>query len=125
MKPRHDAFGTKKGTTSMKTMSLTRWIVPMAGVIACACPVFSAFAEEVLGPMAGAGGVMRDAERRALAPATAPAEKSIPQVAAPKKSEKASTPASGKVLGPVAAVKVNGSKEFGRASCRERVYSGV
>ena len=70
------------------------------------------YAQETLGPMAGTGGVMRDAERRALAPLpTKEAGKAAPSVqtdasAAPQDESSKAT------LGVIETVKVFGSVEF-------------
>ena len=97
----------------MRSISLVKMLGSYMPVVLGALVAASAYAEEGLEPMAGTGGPMRDAERRALAPAIPKAEKKVPSL---NVAEKASAPSpsaeSDKVLGPIEAVKVNGSKEF-------------
>ena len=90
--------------------------VSMGGLLASAWVLFAAVAaygdDAGLGPMAGTGGIMRDAERRALAPAAVPVDKSVPAIQASNTSEKKSSSASGAKIGPIEAIRINGSKEF-------------
>ena len=69
--------------------------------------------KEVLGPMSGAGGVMRDAERRVLAPATPTHDKATPDISVTTgRNERNARGTSSDLIGPIEAIKVNGSKEF-------------
>jgi len=94
---------TSKGFRHMASVSA------MLTVLAVPC---SSCAEEVLGPMSGAGGIMRDAERRALAPTEAAPKKEAPAISGAKKPEVVPANKTGKVLGPIEAIKINGSREF-------------
>jgi len=80
-----------------------------AASIVFVCPVVHA--EEILGPMAGAGGVMRDAERRAQAPVPTKEPTEILAIV-PAAQLSAEEAAAARVLGPVAAVTAYGSTEF-------------
>ena len=88
--------------------------------------MLSAFAEEALGPMSGTGGVMRDAERRALAPTTQTVNKHVPKIDVAQKADKAYKASSGAVLGPIAAIKIHGSKEFAeREGLAEKILAEI
>ena len=100
----------KKGDQMIMTARIR--VVSMSlgiGFIVCGGMLY---AQETLGPMAGTGGVMRDAERRALAPLpTKEAGKASPSVqtdasAAPQDESSKAT------LGVIETVKVFGSVEF-------------
>ena len=87
--------------------------VPMAGMVACVFAASAVAVEDGLEPMAGTGGVMRDAERRALKPVVAPKEaKKLPEAKDAAKSDPNLDAVKGRVIGPIAAVKVFGSTEF-------------
>lgn len=85
----------------------------IAALMTCAF-AFCAGAEDELGPMAGTGGVMRDAERRALGPvASGESDAPVPDL----KPADAQQPSQidrlrAKVLGPIVDVEVLGSVEF-------------
>ena len=80
------------------------------------------YAQEVLGPMAGSGGVMRDAERRALAPVpTKEADRLPPSVQTGVSAERQDE-SSKEVLGVIETVKVFGSVEFAE---REELSSKI
>lgn len=99
--------------TRMRIVSLSRRIVPIVGMIVCFCHALHAQAEEALGPMAGTGGVMRDAERRAIAPQMpSAAKKAAPDIRAGNTAEKAASATSEAVLGPIEAIAINGSRDF-------------
>ena len=92
---------------------LTSGVMPMVAAIVCAVASMAAIAEDGLGPMAGAGGVMRDAERRALTPVVAPKEaKALPAANDTAKPDHKLDAVKGRVIGPIAAIKVFGSTEF-------------
>ena len=82
------------------------------GVVFSAALVPMALGEEALGPMAGTGGVMRDAERRALAPAQAQPDRKIPEVKAAAPESSGSTAQTGKVIGEIETVSILGSTAF-------------
>lgn len=98
---------------------LMHQLLAVAGVFCCV----SADAAESIGSMAGTGGVMRDAERRALSPAT-PAKdgQAAAGVAAGTPSVALSPEVSSKVIGPVAAVRIFGSTAFAE---REEISTKV
>ena len=52
----------------MDSTTLFRRMAVLCGIGFVAYCGMSLYAQEAIGPMAGTGGVMRDAERRALAP---------------------------------------------------------
>ena len=107
----------------MRTSKVFRHVASVSAILTVLAVPYSSRAEEVLGPMAGTGGVMRDAERRALAPTEAAAPKSNnPAISVAKKPEVADVKKTGKVLGPIEAVKINGSKEFAE---RERLAERI
>lgn len=85
------------------------------------CGVLSAFtagpsvlkAEEALEPMAGTGGVMRDAERRAVTPAAARKPAAAPNIKTGKTDEDPRLKAvAKKELGPISMVRFYGAAEF-------------
>ena len=85
-----------------------------------------AIAEEGLGELSGAGGVMRDAERRAIAPvASRPTTTPAGVVtAAPKTTETAGAAGNGLTVGPIRHVAVKGSVEFAeREQIAERLLA--
>ena len=113
----------------MRTVVLAERAAVLSCLVALAAP--AARAEDALGPMAGTGGVLRDAERRALAPAvepSAPGEAPAPPAeAAPVEADaKPAAPekesAGSRVLGPVSAVAVSGSREF---AAKERIAERI
>ena len=65
-----------------------------------------------VGELSGTGGVMRDAERRAMTPAPAREGKKAPEISAGNVAEQKLGPVADKTVGAVAAVKVVGSREF-------------
>lgn len=97
----------------MRTVFWTgRAAVPFAAVL-CMCAGASAHADDELGSMAGTGGVMRDAERRAM-PRT-PSGDAARLVAEPPKTGEDSPPADPadlRKLGPVSSVTLLGATEF-------------
>ncbi len=98
--------------TTMKTVCLSERVALALALAICAS--VSADAEDGLGEMSGAGGIMRDAERRALAPATVgrdtPKEAKLPGAADERQAE--ADPADSRVLGHVSSVRFLGSAEF-------------
>ena len=97
----------------MKKSMLKSRIVPLVGTFACAVAAMTAAAEDGLGPMAGAGGVMRDAERRVLTPVGKPKEaKELPVAEGVSKPEPKLEGVKGATIGQIAAIKVFGSTEF-------------
>lgn len=89
-----------------------RFMMPCAAM----CIVLSLCADtsSPLGPMAGAGGVMRDAERRVMTPVPAPADDKAPKVesSAASNDDENRVAKSSKVVGPVDAVQIFGSIDF-------------
>ena len=88
---------------------------PLFCVIVGLCALLSVLADGQLEPMAGAGGVIRDAERRALArPKPVKKDKSVPDV----KQDSANVPSpiqkdvESKIVGPISNVRVFGSTAF-------------
>ena len=79
------------------------------------------YAQEALGPMAGTGGVMRDAERRALAPVPTKDAGTIPSLRTGGGAEPQDA-SSQEVLGVIETVQVFGSIEFAE---REEVSSKI
>lgn len=77
----------------------------LAGLTVCA-------EETALEPMAGTGGVMRDAERRALGGVPEKDAKKVADVLPGQKADEAPRPGDDKPLGEIAAVKVFGSTAF-------------
>ena len=91
-----------------------------AAVFLCTCQLS---ADEVLGPMAGAGGVMRDAERRALAPSAPANDRSVPDISVPRGSrEQGGHPQSSAVIGPIVGIRVNGTQN---PAVRDEVAEGL
>ena len=90
----------------------------------CACTVrfcfFAAFslsvanlrAQDGLEPMAGAGGVMQDAERRALKPVQTKQGNSLPTVVTSDPATNRYTGADAKKIGVIAGVRILGSVKF-------------
>ena len=72
----------------------------------------TAFADEAIGPMAGAGGVLRDAERRALSAVPKKDPGASPTITSEDRPKAASTASDGKKLGAIENVKFFGSTEF-------------
>ena len=71
------------------------------------------FAQEGLEPMSGAGGVMRDAERRVLTPVVIPSDRNIPEVnAGPENADDDHAAKSARIVGPVDSVEIFGSIDF-------------
>ena len=89
-----------------------RAAVPFAAVL-CMCAGASAHADDELGSMAGTGGVMRDAERRAM-PRTPSGDAARPVAEPPKTGEDSppADPADLRKLGPVSSVTLLGATEF-------------
>ena len=80
-------------------------------------------AEEGLAPMSGAGGVFRDAERRALTPAPVREPSAVPKALPPPKANAESAdPAARRVIGPISKIRIHGSTAFAE---RERVAEGI
>ena len=105
----------------MDSITLFRRMVVLCGISFVAYGGMSLYAQEALGPMAGTGGVMRDAERRALAPVPTKDAGKVPSpqtggVAEPQDAS------SQKVLGVIETVQVFGSIEFAE---REEVSSKI
>ena len=96
----------------MRSVSLVRmpglYLFMVIGVVAWT----SSYAEDGLGPMAGTGGQMRDAERRVLG--TLPKKEALGQadVISAQKPEEQSKPGDEKVIGEIASINVFGSTEF-------------
>lgn len=90
---------------------------PVLSFVALLCctatlPFSSVRAEDVIGPMAGTGGVLRDAERRAL-PATPQKDPAaVSAIVSAERPKTAAPAADGSVLGEIEAVKFFGSTDF-------------
>jgi len=84
-------------------------------ILASGCICGLVAAEEALGPMAGTGGVMRDAERRAVAAPPADSGRKTPEVAKPPVEDKKSAE-DATAIGPVKSVRVLGDVEFAQRS---------
>lgn len=82
----------------------------LAGALALACA--ASFAEGTLEPMAGAGGVLRDAERRVLGKLPTKAGTAPADVLPEQKLSERLKAVEGKVIGPIEAITVHGSTEF-------------
>lgn len=101
---------------------------PVGALLVAAFAATSSYAEEPLGPMAGTGGIMRDAERRAVAlPDVPPPEAPQEALEAPPPAPQAEAPQpSAPVIGPVNAVVAHGSTEFaGRADIPSRLLAAL
>lgn len=90
---------------------------PILSLTALACcvaalPLASAFAEDPIGPMAGAGGVLRDAERRVVPVVPKKDQGAGPAIVSEGRAKAASPAADGSVLGEISSVKIFGSTEF-------------
>ena len=72
----------------------------------------TASADDALGPMTGTGGVMRDAERRALAPAAGIPAKNAPAMDAPAPAVAEPDASQGSVIGEIERISILGSVEF-------------
>ena len=105
----------------MDSTTLFRRMAVLCGIGFVAYCGMSLYAQEAIGPMAGTGGVMRDAERRALAPLPTKDAGKIPspQTGGASESQDAS---SQEVLGVIETVQVFGSIEFAE---REEVASKI
>ena len=92
----------------------------VAALIAAASVVFAGTvvqAEEVLGSMSGVGGVMREAEQR-IADAEAPTREPVaPKLPVAQTAEERIQANVDKVVGPVSAVTVYGSRAFAEREC--------
>ena len=105
----------------MDSTTLFRRMAVLCGMGFIACGGMSLYAQEALGPMAGTGGVMRDAERRALAPVPTKDAGKVP----PPQTGGAAEPqdaSSQELLGVIETVRVFGSTEFAE---REEVSSKI
>ena len=71
-----------------------------------------AMAKGGLEPMSGTGGVMRDAERRALAPAQVTTDGKVPEISPAGQKKELSRAGDDKVLGPISEVQVYGATNF-------------
>lgn len=94
----------------MRRSVLQNWSTLLAGVVAVL--LFSTVgAEEGLQPMAGTGGIMRDAERRALSSTKPQGEGKIAEVP-PSNDEIKPSAADKKLVGAVTSIRVVGDTEF-------------
>lgn len=83
-------------------------------------------AQEGLAPMAGAGGVMRDAERRALAPVKAGDPRKAPEITPEKPSGDSASIGQGEILGRIESVTVHGSVVFaGKTGVSEKLLAAL
>lgn len=106
-----------KELQNMTKQSVSKVVMPLiCGIFSVICANF-AYGDEDIGPMAGAGGVMRDAERRVMTSVERPAEEE-PEAAV--KEPEAAVPDDDprmkrlrqRVLGPVSNIEILGSVEF-------------
>ena len=96
---------------------------PLACAIVSLMSLMPAVAQEDgLGPMAGAGGIMQDAERRVLAPEHPQEEASAPELATPTTVDERMEAVADKKVGRINSVKVFGSREFAE---RERIAERI
>jgi len=87
--------------------------LPVAGMALMSLVSCIAMAQEGLEPMAGAGGVMRDAERRALTPVPVSQDGKVPDLASAGQNNKdKSRNGDDKVLGPISDVRIYGATNF-------------
>jgi hemolysin activation/secretion protein len=95
----------------MRNTSVAGRATGLAVFALAALCAFAASADGGPGPIAGAGGVMRDAERRVLSPVVPAAGKNAPELPAPGRAESAGRD-SGRKIGYVESIQINGSAEF-------------
>ena len=88
--------------------------MPIACMVVCVLALTAVVAEDGIQPMAGTGGVMRDAERRALTPVVVPTKNAqrSPEAKNVEKPNPQLDAVKGRVIGPIATIKVFGSTEF-------------
>lgn len=91
---------------------LGRAALPVAGMASVFFVSCLAVAQEGLEPMAGAGGVMRDAERRALAPVPSRRARKVSDIAPGKHNAEPARKDDDKVLGPISDVRIYGATNF-------------
>lgn len=89
-----------------------RFIVKAVCLMSVCLSAWLANAESPLGPMAGTGGVMRDAERRALSTEKPEKTGEVPEIEPGKSDSALSDDKKAAILGEVASVTVHGSVEF-------------
>ena len=118
----------------MKTSTGFRFAAAFGAVLSAFAASCSLFAEEAMEPivgaggllqdMAGTGGVLRDAERRVMAPAKVTVDKPAPAVTGVKRPDGIPAASYDVLIGPIAAIKINGSKEFAeREGLAEKVLA--
>ena len=100
-----------KEDTSMRRL-FGKAALPVAGMAGVVFASFLALGQEGLEPMAGTGGVMRDAERRALTPPPADKDRKVPQIAASAPKKDSAGKDDDKVLGPITEVRFYGATNF-------------
>lgn len=96
----------------MRICSIAKMLGPHLLAATTALAGTSAFAEEALAPMAGTGGVLRDAERRVLGDRPTKDAKPIAAVAPEQKTDPRLKDAADKKLGPISNVQILGSSAF-------------
>ena len=96
----------------MGNSSFARVLMPHLIAVVGAFAITASRGEERLEPMAGTGGVMRDAERRVLVGLPEKDAGKQAEIIPEQRPEVSSKPGVEKVLGEIAAVKVFGSKKF-------------
>ena len=94
----------------MNTTRKTRSVIAAVG--AAIAVTLTAFPARAVGELSGTGGVMRDAERRAVAPVPEKEGKKAPEISAGNVAEQKPGPMADRTIGEVTAVKVVGSREF-------------
>lgn len=84
----------------------------VAALGAAVAVAMTALPARAVGELSGTGGVMRDAERRAMTPAPEKEGAKAPEISAGNVAEQKLGPRTDKAVGPVETVKVVGSREF-------------
>ena len=107
----------------MVKLSVRKTAIPAVGVMLVWFAMCAVNAQEALEPMAGTGGVMRDAERRALSTKKPKGDGKVPELkAASQKGEGKADASKGKTLGAIEEIVVFGAKEFAeRESVADRI----
>lgn len=107
----------------MRNISFARAFVSQVLVVTGVFCCVSSYGEDGIGAMAGAGGVMRDAERRALSSSLpSKANRGTTDVTAEKSPVALSQEIAGKQIGPIASIRVFGATEFAE---REKIPAKI
>ena len=107
----------------MAKMSVMSAVMPAACVALLCFAMCAVNAQDALEPMAGTGGVMRDAERRALPTVKPKEDAKVPELkASVQKGDVKEDAANGKMLGVIEEIVIFGAKEFAeRESVADRI----